>query len=170
MAKVYIGIDNGVTGSLAVVGELGATFRKTPTVNEVDYQKSKVKNRTRIDHTALCVWLEEIKTRSDMLGLEIMTICERPMINNFRFDATVSAARSMESTLIAIETFHLPYQWLDSGEWQKVMLPKGCKGDDLKKASADIGCRLFPAFTDAIRKHKDADSLLMVEWARRAGR
>jgi hypothetical protein len=170
MAKVYIGIDNGVTGTLAVVGELGSTFRKVPTKIEVDYQKSKVHKRTRIDHMALCEFLSEVKTRCDMLGLDIMVVCERPMSNKIRFDATVSAARAMESTVIALETYQLPYQWIDSGAWQKVILPKGCKGDDLKKASADIGCRLFPAFTDAIRKHKDADSLLMVEWARRAGR
>jgi len=49
-----------------------------------------------------------------------------------------------------------------------VMLPHGVKGPaELKKASADIGKRLFPGQTEAIDKHKDADGLLMAEWARR---
>ncbi|MHC4574386.1 MAG: hypothetical protein ACYS76_09695 [Planctomycetota bacterium] len=47
------------------------------------------------------------------------------------------------------------------------MLPKGCKKEELKKASIDIGCRLFPYHKEQIIKHKDADSLLIAEWARR---
>ena len=56
--------------------------------------------------------------------------------------------------------------YVDSKEWQKVMLPKGVKGsEELKKSSLDIGNRLFPQFEE--NKHKDRDSLLMAEWARR---
>ena len=48
------------------------------------------------------------------------------------------------------------------------MLPKGIEGSaELKKASKDIGCRLFPSQADLINKHKDADGLLIAEWARR---
>ena len=39
--------------------------------------------------------------------------------------------------------------------------------DQLKKASMDIGIRMFPNHEVKIRKHKDADSLLMAEWCRR---
>ena len=50
---------------------------------------------------------------------------------------------------------------------QKDMLPKGCKGEELKKASLDIGNRLFPSFKTV--KHPDRDGLLIAEWARRKG-
>lgn len=33
----------------------------------------------------------------------------------------------------------------------------------------DIGCRLFPGLSTTITKHKDADGLLIAEWARREG-
>ena len=51
--------------------------------------------------------------------------------------------------------------------WQKKLLPQGCKGEDLKRASEDIGLRLFPSLRPVIKKHKDADALLIAEWARR---
>ena len=56
-------------------------------------------------------------------------------------------------------------------EWQKTMLPQGLKGSDqLKKASMDVGKRLFPCLSAIIDKHKDADGLLMAEHFRRIQR
>jgi len=47
-------------------------------------------------------------------------------------------------------------------------LPKGVQGaPELKKASMDIGLRLFPDQANVINKHKDADGLLIAEWSRR---
>ena len=43
------------------------------------------------------------------------------------------------------------------------MLPSGLKGQELKKASKEIGLMLFPN----AQKMADYDSLLMAEWARR---
>jgi len=100
----------------------------------------------------------------------IRAFIERPYMNPKGFKATASALRCLEATLISIErAAGLSYEYIDSKQWQKVMLPKGCKGPDLKTTSRDIGCRLFPEHTKVIRKHKDADSLLIAEWARRAG-
>ena len=42
--------------------------------------------------------------------------------------------------------------YIDSKEWQKELLPSGCKGEELKTASRDIGCRLFPKYKDLIIK------------------
>jgi hypothetical protein len=57
--------------------------------------------------------------------------------------------------------------YCDSKDWQKDMLPRGCKKEELKTASLDIGKRLFPSID--WKGFKDADSLLMAEWARRKG-
>jgi hypothetical protein len=92
---------------------------------------------------------------------------ERPYVNPQGFKASVSALRALEATLICIEFAGISYQYVDSRDWQKVMLPKGCKGPELKSASMNLGCRLFPKFVDNIKHHKDADSLLIAEWARR---
>ena len=92
---------------------------------------------------------------------------ERPFTGKFN-KANVSAARALESTLIALERMELPFEYVDSKEWQKEMLPKGIKGTpELKKASLDIGCRLFPKHKEKIKKHGDADGLLIAEYYRR---
>ncbi|GAH84395.1 unnamed protein product, partial [marine sediment metagenome] len=100
----------------------------------------------------------------------IRVFIERPYVNPQGFKATASALRCLEATLIAIEALGLSYQYMDSKEWQREMLPLGLKGTaELKKASVDIGCRLFPQYAEQIRKHKDGDSLLIAEYARRKG-
>ncbi len=85
-----------------------------------------------------------------------------------RFQASVSAARSLEATLCVIEDLGIPHLYADSRQWQGALLPKGVQGaPELKKASMDIGLRLFPDQEKVIRKHKDADAILIAEWARR---
>jgi hypothetical protein len=92
------------------------------------------------------------------------------MINNFRFQASIAAARSLEATLIVLESLHFGYEYVDSGAWQKVLLPAGVKGaPKLKKASKDVGLRMFPMHAEIINEHGDADALLIAEWARRRG-
>lgn len=166
--KLYIGIDNGVTGTIAWVGEgVAADMIETPVKSEQSYTKEK-KNITRINYPEVVNWLKEVTNHLDSPA-EALVVIERPMINPMRFQASVSAARSLEATLIAIESLGLPRMYVDSRQWQKALLPHGCKGPELKHASADIGCRLFPNREQIIGKHKDADALLIAEWARREG-
>lgn len=159
---IYIGIDNGVTGSIGIIARDKAFFFFAPVKKEQSYTKKK-QMITRIDHQALCVRLSHCGNAKVFL--------ERPMINPTRFKATMSALRALESTLIVIETLKLSHEYIDSKEWQKVMLPKGIKGaTELKKASLDIGCRLFPQYKELIRKREDADGLLIAEYCRRTKR
>jgi len=161
VSGAYVGIDNGVTGSLAFLLNGTTQFLPTPVFKQQSYTKKK-QQISRIDWTALVEILAPWKPGRVFL--------ERPFVNPHGFKATTSALRALEATLIAIETTGLSYQYVDSREWQKALLPAGIKGTaDLKRASADIGCRLFPEHSDAIRKHRDADSLLIAEWARRSG-
>ena len=166
--KIYIGIDNGVTGTIAWMGEgVAADMIETPVKSEQSYTKEK-KNITRIDYPEVVKRLKALTQFLDSPA-EALAVIERPMINPMRFPASVSAARSLEATLIAIESLGIPRMYVDSRQWQKALLPHGCKGPELKYASADIGCRLFPDREKIIGKHKDADALLIAEWARREG-
>jgi len=166
--KIYIVIDNGVTGTIAWMGEgVAADMIETPDKSEQSYTKEK-KNITRIDYPEVVKRLTEITQFLDSPA-EALAVIERPMINPMRFQASVSAARSLEATLIAIESLGIPRMYVDRRQWQKALLPHGCKGPELKHASADIGCRLFPDREKIIGKHKDADALLIAEWARREG-
>ena len=167
MHKIYCGCDNGTTGTIACVGECGSHFIETPIIKEQSYTKAK-KIISRIDHLSLKQWFLDIMGTAYKPS-DIIVAIERPMINPMRFQASVSAARSLESTLIAVEHLGFTRIYVDSRQWQKKLLPQGCKGKELKKASMDIGCRLYPGgpTEQIIRKHKDADALLIAEWARR---
>jgi hypothetical protein len=165
LKKIWIGIDNGVSGSIGFVGDIESEFFLTPIKNEMSFQKSKKSKINRIDFKILFDKLKEIKD----LECSVHAFIERPMINPTRFQASISAARSLESTLIILELLEIPYEYIDSKQWQKVLLPAGIKGsEEQKKASKDIGIRLFPEHKTLIEKHKDADGILIAEWARRA--
>jgi hypothetical protein len=160
--KNYIGIDNGVSGSIGILTGDESYFFKIPTKSEQSYTKTK-KNITRISVIEFTTLLKNL----DVLENTCVVI-ERPMVNPGRFTATLSAMRALEATIIVLEQLQLPYLYLDSKEWQKSLLPSGIKGSpELKKASLDIGKRLFPHLGEEIQKQKDADGLLIAEYARR---
>lgn len=160
MNKVYIGIDNGVTGSIGVISNDEAFFVKTPVKSQQNYTKAK-QNITRID----IVKMDAIFSKYS--NAPIMVLVERPMVNPTRFKATTSALRALESTICFLEYKDIPFDYIDSKEWQRELLPKGVIGIDLKKASLDIGSRLFPSCFKTIEKQKDADGLLIAEYCRR---
>lgn len=162
--KTYIGIDNGVSGTIAIIKPEGVIFEKTPVFEQLSYTKTK-KYINRIDVPMLTKFLfnEAVPFNGDTS--KILAIMERPMVNPGRFLATASALRACEATLIVLEALKIPYQYIDSKEWQKAMLPSGLKGrPKLKKASKEIGLRLFPNIQ---LKHDDCDGLLIAEYARR---
>ena len=159
--NVYIGIDNGVSGTIGIIDDNGSHFIESPTISQQNYTKKKA-NVSRIDFNKMVEILSPYK------DMKCMVLLERPMVNPQRFQATTSALRALEATLIVLEYLKLPHAYIDSKEWQKVLLPQGIKGsDELKKASMDIGCRLFPQFEVLIKRHKDADGMLMAEYCRR---
>lgn len=154
-----IGIDNGVTGTIGVISQAGCKlFKPTPTKKELSYTKTK-KYITRVDGVAL----SKLLLPFILLGKTFVYI-ERPFIHPKMFTATLSSFRALEATLIIIESLQLPYEYVDSKQWQSVMLPKGIKGRvDLKKASLQIGTRLFPKEAEQ-NKFDDFDGLLIAEW------
>lgn len=162
MKKLFIGIDNGVSGTVGVVGEK-TMFFTTPVRKVMKYTKKKA-FITRIDHERLKEVLIEITDGYN--EDDIIIKLERPMVNPKRFVATASALRAWEATLVIIESIGLPYDFIDSKEWQKEMLPSGVKGAaELKKASWSVGARLFPMFKEV--KHDDMDGLLIAEYLRK---
>lgn len=159
MSKVYVGIDNGISGTIGIVGEgIDPVFVKTPVKKEQDYTKAK-KIITRLDHSKF------MELFSGLNKNDVCVVMERVMVNPTRFAATASALRCHEAELIMIELLGCKHMFIDSKEWQKAMLPKGCSGEELKKSSLDIGNRLFPQFEEV--KHPDRDGLLIAEYARR---
>lgn len=165
MNKTYIGVDNGVTGTISIINSCEVFFSKMPVFNQQSYTKTK-QSISRIDFSKLLQLIEE-RAFSNSMELPCFAIIERPMINSTRFKASISAARALECTLNLFESLGIGYMYIDSKEWQRELLPKGLQKEDLKKASLDIGNRLFPQFKD--NKHPDRDSLLIAEYGRRKG-
>ena len=149
--RTYIGIDNGVSGGITILNEEeGVVLHiKTPVKNCLNYTKKKAFiNRVDFD-----------KMRDALIlsgGNPALCMVERPMINPGRFTASISAMRCMEATEILLEQLQIPYQFIDSKEWQTKLLPSGLKGDELKKAATDVSKRLYPRL-----KVVNADCLLI---------
>jgi hypothetical protein len=163
--KCYIGIDNGVTGSIGILYGEHVSFGPTPTVIEQDYTKA-AKQIKHIHVADLAPLLQQLNSKCQ----QILLVLERPFKTNDpdKFTATVSGVDAFATTRTIVEMLHIPYTVIDSKQWQKELLPEGTKGHkELKKASMDIGKRLFPAMESAIQKQKDADGLLIAEYARR---
>lgn len=158
MGKIYIGIDNGVSGSIGIIEDTVTKFMKTPVVSELDYTK-ETKHVTRVNVLALYDVLEKYFEVPCLIALE------RPMVNPGRWVATLSAIRCHEAMLVVFQMLNLPYIFIDSREWQKFLLPNNCDKLFLKSASLDVGNRLFPQFKEI--KHPDRDGMLIAEYCKR---
>lgn len=151
--KTYIGIDNGSTGTIGTISVDGYTLSKVPIFTQQDYTK-KTKSISRI------------ATNMIFLPDNSFAIIERPMINPMRFVQSISAARALEAMLIVLDDDKIPYQFIDSKEWQKEFFPHVKRGEkqDTKALSLQVGKRLFPNIEGDF---KDYDGLLIAEYARR---
>jgi hypothetical protein len=154
LTKTFIAADNGVSGSIGIITPEKSHFYHTPVFKQLNYTKEKA-------------WINRLDTKKfrEILSTYILNprdtliVLERPLVNPMRFKATISAVRCLEATMIVIEELGIGYEFLDSKQWQKVMLPAGLSGDELKKASLDVGKRMFPHLADKFKI--DADSILM---------
>ena len=160
--RVFIGIDNGVTGSIGVIQEDGTyNLFKMPTKSQLNYTKSR-QNVTRVDGFKLSNILTAYVNHNVSIAIE------RPFVNPGMFKATLSAVRCLEATITILESFDFPYEYLDSRKWQSLLLPKGCEGAELKSASLDIAKRLFPKIDFDGLRIKDGDGILIAEYLRRS--
>jgi hypothetical protein len=157
--RVFIGVDNGISGAVTILSETGEILMhvKTPVKNCLNYTKKKAFHN-RVNFRSMYDVLQSFRQNS-------FCMIERPMINPMRWVASVSAIRCLEATEILLEELQIPYQFIDSKEWQKVLLPSGLKGDQLKKAADDVAKRLFPKQVIV-----NSDSLLIAEYCRRVKR
>ncbi len=154
---IYIGIDNGSSGTIAILSDKLIHFGKVPTKKEFSYTKKK-QRVTRIDTNRL-----KSLVLSKVDDSEVKVIIERPLVNPGRFKATISGIRALEAVLIVVEELGYPVSYIDSKEWQKILLP-GSKGKQLKTHSLLVGNELFPEIKHF--KHPDRDGLLIAFYSK----
>lgn len=138
----FIGIDNGVSGTIGIIDENGEAvyFTKTPV------KKSK-QGGSRVDWQKLETILKDY--------LPAVCLIERPFTHPKRWKASISAARCDEAQRCVLERLGVKYDHIDSRIWQKVLGHTG----GLKYASLELGNELYPQYKQS--KHPDRDGLLI---------
>ena len=154
---ISIGIDNGVSGSVAVVrGNVLLAFEPMPVKRVLHWGKAG-KFRNRVHLASLRGMLMEHGVDCD----DCRAIVERPMVNPQMFQSSLSAVAALEAVEIALETLGIGYEVVDSRAWQRRYLGEVKGSKDLKAASLARGVQMFPSFADAIRRHGDADAVFL---------
>ena len=103
--KLYIGIDNGVSGTIGVIYNKDSLFVETPIKKEQSYTKAKA-NISRIDVVTLSDNLSRLIESYN--NPKMFCLIERPMVNPSRFVATMSAVRALEATINVLELLNTP--------------------------------------------------------------
>lgn len=151
--RVIIGIDNGPSGTVGILGNsIGPFFEEMPTFDQLHYGRKGTKTK-RLDRSTLKDWLTFLPENSH-------AFIERPFTGQF-IKTALSARAFYEATLTVLEDLEIGYTTIDSKEWQKPMLGEVKGSPQLKKASRLRGIEMYPQFKDQIEKHKDADGLLI---------
>lgn len=159
-----IGIDNGTSGSFAML-----TYGHAPSFGPMPTKMSllgkKERRITRIDVDILRHNLKWIPVFNDG---NCKAYVERPFTGRF-LNAVLPAQRAFEAVLIALEQENVPYEVIDSKVWQKPLLGDVKGSENLKKASMDLGCGLYPELSPIIKSHGDADGLLIAHYFAKMG-
>lgn len=150
--KIYIGIDNGSTGTIGIINGEDVQILAVPIKAQQDYTKKK-QNITRLNYDLFYAIL-------DTYPLSFVGI-ERPMVNPTRFAATKTALRMWEAQLIAFEHLRVPFIIIDSKQWQKEFFPEKYEASQTKELSNQVGRRLFPKL---INPFKDYDGILIAKY------
>lgn len=154
---ITLGIDNGATGSIGVLGLDEPLFIETPVKKSLLGKAERV--IMRVDHHALRNFL--LRVRCDSRWPDgLHAYIERPYTGKF-VNAMLPGQRAFEATLIVLEQHGVAITVIDSKTWQKPLLGDAKGSEALKAASARLGAQLYPQFAALIRKHKDADGLLI---------
>lgn len=165
---VYVGIDNGVSGTIGWITADGSQWciSRTITFQYKDHHKKKgAVNRINRAGTARFI-TEAARANKEKIS-SIRVFMERPFTGRF-VNTTILNQRAYEAYLIVFEDLGVPYRVIDSKTWQKELLPGVKSSPRLKAASKSLAVQLFGLdVLDGLTKEHDCDGLLIAEWARR---
>lgn len=168
--SIWVGIDPGITGAIAVIDGHDVEFHDTPII--------AAGKKNVMDSAKCAALLRDIKADAARFDIGLMVTIEK--VGSMPGEG-VSSARSFgfgcgvwEGILAALE---IPHQYVTPQRWQKEMLAgeprvKGEKRD--KNVSRRIAKRLWPSQTEEalsrVKDHGRAEAALMAEWGRRNAR
>jgi crossover junction endodeoxyribonuclease RuvC len=153
---VYIGIDPGLTGAVAVITDEGVEVFDTPTV--------KVKREEYLE-------AEMVDT---IRGIQ--SACPPPAFAVIEGQQAMPG-QGLSSALrlglgwglwrMALSALSIPYEHVTPAKWKRNM---GIPGGADKDASRLMAQQLFPTLVSELKRKKDhgrADAVLLAEWLRR---
>lgn len=162
MGRVWVGIDNGTTGTIGIIFSRGDyMFTRVPSKEEINYQRKKVHTITRIHRQNLITLL----TGSLAGASDVRVMIEKPYTQAIASQALTCGHRALEAVLNVVEDLSYPHEIIPASDWQKMLLPAGLKGIQAKRAGVDVCRKLFPQLD--WDKIKDADGMLIAEYCRR---
>ena len=159
---VYVGIDPGFTGAIAMLG--GG--------NPPDVEDLRVigeKTTKRLDAVWLYHVLKRIRCEHRARGDQAVAVIERAQ--TMPGQGIASASRYVSTYAVAIamcEVNQIPTRTVSPGVWKVGMGLRGLG----KESSRELALRLFPSCRTQLSRKKDhnrAEALLLAEWARREG-
>jgi hypothetical protein len=146
--STYMGIDNGVSGSIGILRD---GVPELIAAREYTRVKPKRKNALECDPFRLIQILDEAKPYGVVL--------ERPFRGQFR-NTEVSAAHFDSVVRTILETKGIPFIQVDSKKWQGPLLGV-VKAGETKSTSMSLGKRRWPTLAAEIEDQGDADALFM---------
>ena len=158
--RTYVGIDNGVTGSISILNKGWMVCYPMPVKKTKNYQKGEGGYIHRVDRHELI----DIFRSRNLIGNDVCFMVERPMVNPGRTFATYSALRSFEVLLTVLEEFDLKFVVVDSREWQGYLVSRKISGDsdDLKGQSKEMAYLLYPDID--LSNVNDGDSVMLAHY------
>lgn len=165
---IYLGIDPGHDGALAIIDDCAPAARWIP-MPMVHAAKGKPQYDVKALHEFFAVVGRDVGSRGIYAACERLTALPPTMGGSSANYARGRSLGLLEALMVAT---HTPYALVQPKAWQKVMLA-GTPGDDTKQRSILACQRLFPSVslmrTERCRKPHDgaADALLIAEYGRR---
>lgn len=160
---IYIGIDNGISGGIALVDESSGQLMVA-----VPMFTKRARKGNEVDVRAIHLWLSVV-TGGNLSNA--VYVLEEPGGSKSAKAAT-SMAGSFHALRGFFETKMLRWERVTPREWQKVMLP-GCKAGETKPRALSRASELWPNETflasERCRVPHDGmiDAALIAEYARR---
>lgn len=177
--KLVFGLDNGATGTVcSIIPQMKyLNFIQTPSIISVDYPKD-IQYINRVDIDNLTKWMKKSIKKAEKFykqPIKSIVIMQRPMVNPQRFKQSGNALRAFEATIIMLENLKIEYIIIDSKKWQHYFFGKNTLMLDLKAQSMKKGLQILNNYkirakdkkimSDVIKKHGDADGMLICQFA-----
>jgi hypothetical protein len=145
---IYLGVDPGMTGAVAVIWESGG----------ID-----VRDFETLDALVL---VRDVEIQNSIAFVEKVHLMKGQGIS--------SGGKFMKATgrvIGWIEALGIPYEEITPQKWQKIVFDSGTRTGDNKADSLAMARKLFPSMIDRLKRKKDhnrADALLIAEACRRS--